>query len=73
MSAAPREDQLYRKVEKVEREVRDLKILLLKRRVGQRVSNHPVPLAGMWAGADITDDDIRNAKRALFHFDEEHS
>lgn len=66
MSAALRESYLYRKLARIERDVRDLKLLLLKRRAEQKACSRPVSLAGLWAGAEISESDLEAAKRSLF-------
>ncbi len=52
--------------------MRQLRILLLALQpAGAVVSRHPVPLGGLWAGSDITDDLIESARKAMFPYERE--
>ena len=70
MSTALPETQIYRRLANIERDIREIKVMLLKRRTGRRACEHPVSLEGLWAGAAISDTDLEAAKRSLFPFEE---
>ena len=58
--------KLYAKVQKLEKEIKKVKLALLKKRDHEIASITPVSLKGIWKGAEITDKDIKTAKNSLF-------
>jgi len=63
--------QIHEKLVELERALSELKRLLeeLTSHPVEKVCLHPVSLEGIWAGASITDADIRAARRAMFPYD----
>ena len=55
-----REAYMAKRIEMIERELEDLRKTMLSG--GGRVAD----LRGIWKGADITDEEIEEAKRSLF-------
>ena len=55
-------DIVIKRLEVIEAELAQLRRLLAAR----PTSEPPVTLEGIWKGADITDEDIEEAKRSLF-------
>ena len=59
--------RIYQKLLDLEESIRELRMLLLTAKpLEERICRHPVSLEGIWAGADITDEDIEAAKRSMF-------
>jgi len=61
----------YARLMTLEGEMHELRALLLalKPEGGQPISQHPVALGGVWAGADIPDELIRSARQSLFPYE----
>ncbi|MBM4464759.1 MAG: hypothetical protein FJ014_04205 [Chloroflexi bacterium] len=63
---------IYGKLLDLERSVRELRMLFLATKPpAERICRHPVSLEGIWAGANITDEDIEAAKRSMFAYQHE--
>lgn len=64
---------VYHKLTALETQLQDLRQLLwrLKPQETSMVCRHPVQLEGIWANAEITDDDIAAAKRNVFSYEHE--
>ena len=59
--------RIYQKLLDLEESIRELRMLFLAAKPSkERICRHPVSLEGIWAGADITDEDIEAAKRSMF-------
>jgi hypothetical protein len=60
---------IYDKLLDLEKSVRELRMLFLTTKPpAERICRHPVSLEGIWAGANITDEDIEAAKRSMFAY-----
>lgn len=63
---------IYNKLLDLEKSIRELRMLFLAAKSpAERISRHPISLEGIWAGANITDDDIEAAKRSMFAYQHE--
>jgi len=60
------EIQIYEKVKSLEREISGMKIALLKSGMGKKASQKLISLEGVWAGAEITEEDIKVSQKSLF-------
>ncbi|GAB4529337.1 MAG: hypothetical protein Kow0063_06340 [Anaerolineae bacterium] len=62
---------VYHKLTALETQLQELRQLLwrLKPQETPIVCHHPVKLEGIWADAEITDDDITAAKRSVFSYE----
>ncbi len=62
--------KIYQKLMDLEKGIQELKALLQASRFAEeRVCRHPVSLEGIWASADITDEDIEAARRSMFPYE----
>jgi len=60
---------IYDKLLDLEKSIRELRMLFLTTKSpAERICRHPVSLEGIWAGANITDEDIEAAKRSMFAY-----
>jgi len=57
--------QLYDKVKKLEREIEEIKLILLKSGKIKRAEK-PISLEGIWEGIEVTEEDIKSSKKSLF-------
>lgn len=58
---------IYDKLLDLEKSIRELRMLFVTAKSPEeRICRHPVSLEGIWAGANITDEDIEAAKRSTF-------
>jgi hypothetical protein len=59
---------VYDKLIILETQLRDLRqlVLALKPEEVKIESKHPVQLEGIWAGSDVTEEDITAARRSMF-------
>lgn len=63
---------IYDKLLDLEKSIRELRMLFVTAKSPEeRICRHPVSLEGIWAGANITDEDIEAAKRSLFAYQHE--
>jgi hypothetical protein len=63
--------EIYQKLVDLEKGIQELKALLQASRFSEEiVCCHPVSLKGIWAGADITDEDIEAARRSMFPYED---
>ena len=63
---------IYDKLLDLEKGIRELRMLFLTAKPPvERICRHPVSLEGIWAGANITDEDIEAAKRSMFAYQHE--
>ena len=63
---------IYDKLLDLEKSIRELRMLLLTTELpAERICRHPVSLEGIWAGANITDEDIEAAKHSMFAYEYE--
>jgi len=62
---------IYEKIIGLEAQLQELRQMVskLKPENGEIVCHHPVKLEGMWAGVEITEDDIAAAKSSLFPYE----
>jgi hypothetical protein len=59
--------ETYRKLLALEKGIQELKALLRSIGLsGKVVCHHPVSLEGTWAGANISDEDLVAARKAMF-------
>ena len=58
--------QLYSKILNLEKEIKKVKLVLLKKEDHVIASIAPISLKGAWKGARITEKDIKAAKQSLF-------
>lgn len=59
--------EIYRKLLVLEKGIQELKALLLNFWLsGGVVCRHPISLEGIWAGANISDEDLAAARKAMF-------
>jgi len=54
---------IYPELKKIENELKEIKILILK---SQPIQKKPVKLKGLLKGVKFTEDDMEEAKKALF-------
>jgi|LFRM01.2.fsa_nt_gb hypothetical protein len=60
--------QLYDKVKKLEHEIGEIKLMLLK--LGRiKKAGEPISLEGIWGGIEVTEEDIKASKKSLFSQD----
>ena len=60
---------IYDKLLDLEKSIRELRMLFLTAKPSaERICRHPVSLEGIWAGANITDEDIEAAKHSMFAY-----
>ena len=60
---------IYDKLLDLEKSIRELRMFFLTTKPpAERICRHPVSLEGIWAGANITDEDIEAAKRSMFAY-----
>ena len=57
------------KLENLEKELKEIKTLL--KETGKKAVTKKSTLAGLWKGLNITDEDLDEAKKAVFDFDVE--
>lgn len=64
---------VYNKLVALETQLQELRQLVweLKPQQVKIQSHHPVRLEGIWAGAEITEDDIAAAQRSMFAYERE--
>ena len=63
---------IYDKLLDLEKSIRELRMLFLTAKPpAERICRHPVSLEGIWAGTNITDEDIEAAKRSMFAYQHE--
>jgi len=63
---------IYDKLLDLEKSIRELRMFFLTTKpLAERTCRHPVSLEGIWAGANITDEDIEAAKRSMFAYQHE--
>lgn len=55
------------KLEKIEKELKEVKSLLKKE--SKKSTSKKSTLAGIWKGLEITDEELAEAKKAVFDFD----
>jgi hypothetical protein len=62
---------VYYKLAALETELQELRQLVweLKPEQTKFQCHHPVKLEGIWAGAELTEDDIAAAKRSMFPYE----
>ncbi len=58
----PNDQEIYPELKKIENEIKEIKILILKSNVSKK---KPVKLEGALKGSRITDDDIAEAEKSL--------
>jgi hypothetical protein len=65
--------EVYHKLLVLEAQLQDLRVLVwgLKPKETQIECSHPVKMEGVWAGTEITEDDIAAAKRTMFSYEHE--
>ena len=62
--AAKNTIEILRKVESIEKEIKDLKLTLLKSITLS--TKKPIPLKGILKGVEVTEEDISSAKKSLY-------
>ena len=60
------EIQIYERVKSLEREISGMKIALLKSGMVEKTNQKLISLEGMWAGVEITEEDIKISQKSLF-------
>lgn len=60
------ETQIYEKVKSLEREISGMKIALLKSGMVEKTNQKLISLEGIWAGVEITVEDIKISQKSLF-------
>ena len=61
---------IYARFVALEAEIRQLRTLLLALQpAGAMVCRNPIPLGGLWAGAEIADDLIESAQKSMFAYE----
>jgi hypothetical protein len=60
------EIQIYEKVKSLEREISGMKIALLKSGMVEKTNQKLISLEGIWAGVEITEEDIEISQKSLF-------
>ncbi|MFO7772511.1 MAG: hypothetical protein R6V59_00950 [Dehalococcoidia bacterium] len=60
------EIQIYEKVKSLEREISGMKIALLKSGMVKKNNQKLISLEGIWAGVEITEEDIKISQKSLF-------
>jgi hypothetical protein len=65
--------EVYHKLAALETQLQDLRQLVwtLKPKEAKVECRHPVKMEGIWAGAEISEEDITAAKRSLFVYEHE--
>jgi len=58
--------QIYEKVKLLEREISGMKIALLKSGMVEKTNKKLISLEGIWAGVEITEEDIKTSQKSLF-------
>jgi hypothetical protein len=66
MSTALREQQIYSRVEQIERDLREIKLLLMLNRADHHTGKPPAQIGGLWAGTVVSDAEISEAEHAVF-------